>query len=528
MALNINYQGGVFDESGNQIDCYFQAFSTNIGKWSDLRQTEYGQYNVNFGDGDLNTQSGSVSVGDVLMVAFWTGDQSRNNQLQLFSVVAFVYNGVDSTVQDIELRAPISPACSFSYSSTGTVDVTTSVSSRASTTYQWTYSGATLYQRNNWYGQTVFGFLDIATDEFDFGDGYSATTSHSYSTSGVFTIHHYVESTYGLSSTCQSDINIYYPSPSSDIVFSPSSPILGESISIENTTEDVYGRVTSIEYYFDGAFIYDGQELIYNYDKVLDVFGTHNAQVKVFWNDGFYDKTYTRTEYVSMENQPPTVTLTTSEDANSPGKFIATAVAEDIDGTISDICWELYYEGESSGLPHPYFKCEEATTPEYKRIYSICDVSLTTLGAIFAIPGNYKYIVTVKDNMGATATDVNEFAVTTVCDGVLGECPPCPDCPDCPDCPEYVPEDCTDRINIAVRELKIKLLEEMEKNNKTIVVQDSRVSGSVDSIMSSGMSGEVDGGDLAGELSGNMGGKVATSRTKGSIGGKIDGEVKGG
>jgi len=123
LALNINFQGNVVNEAGDLLTCKYQAYVPSISTWGNVKETEASQYNINYGDGDLKTQSGSVSNGEVLLIVFWTGDDSRQNALDLFAVVAFIYSGIDNTVQDIQLKPPHLPSCAFEMEENGLVGV---------------------------------------------------------------------------------------------------------------------------------------------------------------------------------------------------------------------------------------------------------------------------------------------------------------------------------------------------------------------------------------------------------------------
>jgi len=392
MALNINYQGNVVNNNGEIIDCKYQAYSSNIDKWSDIRTTEQGQYNVNYGDGDLNTQSGSVSSGDALVIVFWTGGSTRNDEELLFSATVFIYDGNDNTVQDVQLLPPHNPGCDFLLPSIALVEETVSATSRASTTYQWTYSGKTFYQRRNWYGQTIFGFLDIQSDNYDFGNGDTDGNSTQYSSSGDFNVVHTVVSTYGLSSECQKPIRIKYHSPVGGLSFSNNSPII--EVIDENT------------------------DINYSYTTSSDSLGTYYAEQVIYWNDGFDDNSFVYKKAISIANQPPSVNLTVEQDSVRKEIFVANANAADVDGIVSDICWELYYMAANSELPDPFFRCNDTQTSEYKLIYRGCAQDKQTLEMAYSIPGEYRVKVIATDDYGDSAEDFKDITVTEICDSI--------------------------------------------------------------------------------------------------------------
>ena len=522
MALNINYQGDIYDSDENMIDCYFQAFSTNISKWSDIRQSESGQYNVNFGDGDLNTQSGSVRSGDALVVVFWSGGETRNDEHDIFSTIVFVYDGNDNTIQNVQLLGPHNPDCSFTLTSDANIGNTVYATSRASTTYQWTFENKIHYQRKEWYGQTVLGFLDIATDNFDFGDGYSTESTHVYDSAGTYDVYHLVESTYtGFNSTCQLQTKIHYRGPTGELTLSNDNPFLNDTITVFSDTSDIDSRITKIEHFFDTEFIDTNTILDYQYDKNLDVFGSHSVSQKIYWNDYYDDRILVVSKDFSMQNKPPNVSLSISQDDTQLELYTADAAATDDDGYIANICWKLYYKAGTTGFPDPFFKCSEPIEKEYSEIYSECNENKTSQAMVFAIPGEYKLSVTVYDDYGDSASDSKEFLVTDICDGVFGECPPCPDCPDCPE------NDCYNEIRKAVDECIAQYrIESKESGTGIIIVQDGRASNIASGEVSGSVAASIRKEDIVAAISNNIKGSVSTSKTSSTVGGRISGKVK--
>ncbi len=528
-------QGNVYDDSNTSINCKFQAFSTNISRWSEIRDTEYGQFNVNFGDGDLNTQSGSVSIGHVLLVVFWTGGEDKSNEHILFSAVAFSYNGNDNIVQDIQLLPPHSPSCTFNMVSNVNIETQVTATSTASTTIQWEFSGKTFYQRRNWYGQTIFGFLNISYDEFNFGDGYNDVPSNSFSDSGTYSILHLVESTYGLSSECNKEIRVHWRTPTGSILFSDIHPLLGDTIDITADISDIDSRIYNIKHIFDNILINENTNMDFMYSKVLDIFKSYQAKQEIYWNDGFDNLILYKTNNISMQNVPPSVDVEMIQNQIRKEIYTVMSNVSDSDGTISNICWELYYETSTGGLPDPFFKCDNETSdPEYNLIYRKCDPSILEQVMVFAILGKYKIVVTATDNFGDSTTDTMEFIVEDSCissSATPDDCPECPDvieCPECPECPEQDCDKLDDAIRIAIEDYKRTHPESIEKEVQLIVVQDGRAAGSV----SGEIEGQIDGNIKQVKIIGNMDtsieGTVAGGSMSGTVGGAISGRIKSG
>ena len=69
VALNITFAGNIIDSENNSINddsVKYQAYfkktnaSSSSNKWNNPRISEYGQYSLNLGDGDLLTQDGKI------------------------------------------------------------------------------------------------------------------------------------------------------------------------------------------------------------------------------------------------------------------------------------------------------------------------------------------------------------------------------------------------------------------------------------------------------------------------------------
>ena len=531
MALNINFQGNVFDENGTEINCKYMAFSDNISKWGDARDTEFNQYNVNFGDGDLNTQAGSVSIGDVILVLFWRDAATKDEQLTDFAMVRFIYDSTDSVVQNIQLKPPHAPSCSFGLVSNGLVGENITATSYATSITQWNFESITHYQRKDWYGQTIFGFLDIARDEFNFNSGYSSIGSNTYNSHGDYLVLHQVENTYSLLSECQKEIRIKYRSPVGGLYFLQELPLTGDNIDIVAAIQDIDSRITAISHIFDSEVLYANTNLLHEYSVDLIEYGEYYAEQTIFWNDGFDDNILNYSKQLVMGNRPPDVSVIASSNPDTDGLFRAHTSVTDADGTIANICWKLFYEGESEGLPHPYFRCVEPESLSYNEIYTFCDVNRSSMDLLFAIPGKYKIEVTATDDLGANGVGFTEFIVTDVCDGVIAPCEECPDCPpveDCPDCPEVPIADCSDAIELAIENYKRELESRVtiDESPKLIVVQDGRASGSASGTVGGEISGDIQVSDIIATMDNSLSGEVSGGSTSGNIGGCITGTVK--
>jgi hypothetical protein len=490
VALNINYQGDVTNSNGDDTNCKYQAFVPSINKWSNVRDTEDFQYNVNFGDGDLKTQSGSVVNGEVILVAFWSGADTRNVELNQFSVIKFTYSGVDSTVQNVQILPPHMPSCSFGLQDDGYVGVAVSASSYASLVYQWEHSGHLHFQRKTWHSGTIFDFLSIIDDKFLFDTEYSTHTSFTYTSSGDYTVSHRVINSYDLQAVCEKPIRIKYGQPSPTISFSPNPLLIGDDLTVTDTVIDTYTRITSIEHIFDGASIETNTDSPFVYVEHITVYKNYVARMAIHWNDGFDDQVLTISASPTMLNQPPEITLTVTEDNSVSGLQQAVITTFDHEGDVVSVTWQIEYLNTGSNLPDPYFICNSDTEGDvFVNIYTqSMEPRITDLDLLFAIQGTYRITVTAFDEEGLSASASQTIVVDEVC--------------------LTSASDCDELIDAAIeayeREHQLRLVELQaeETQCRVVIVQD----GLADSTGVGKVYGEFEGKEIKGIATGSESG----------------------
>ena len=419
MALNINYQGGVYNDLNEEITCFYQAFVPSINRWGTIRETEESQFNINYGDGDLKGQSGSVSNGETILIAFWIGAATRSEELNSFSVLAFSYSGSDSTVQNAQILSPHSPSCSFGLATEGKVGQAVTANSYASLTYQWTFQGKAHYQRPSWYGGSVFAYLSILDDSFRFTDDFQSSNTHTYTTHGDYTVFHRVINSYNMQSVCQKNIRIRYRTPIGGILFSPQNLVIGDPIGVAATIQDIDSRITSINHMFDGSTEEINTDIDFVYAKTLTIFRPYIARQEIHWNDGFQDLIVIKQASPTMVNQPPLIDLTVfkTEEDGLEGLHKAIVQASDREGPVVKLVWKIFFLDTNSILPNPYFRCiDDGLNDTFNEIYSD-ETPVTTImkDLLFAIKGVYKIDVTAYDEQGLYSTDSQTITVDEVC-----------------------------------------------------------------------------------------------------------------
>ena len=120
MALNITFAGNIIDSENNPINddsVKYQAYfkktnaSSSNNKWNNARTSEYGQYSLNLGDGDLLTQDGKVSNNDKLIILFWREKKEVKESASLseWCFVETTLNGSEVYLANIKLSKSIKP-----------------------------------------------------------------------------------------------------------------------------------------------------------------------------------------------------------------------------------------------------------------------------------------------------------------------------------------------------------------------------------------------------------------------------------
>lgn len=424
-ALNINFQGNIFGATGDRISASYQVYSHSIGKWSEVRQSDQQQYNFNFGDGDLNTQDGTVLLGDKITVAFWEVGKNRDEELALFSAITFVYEGEFSTVQDVQLLPDPPIVCGWDAPLTTLINTDFTVTLEPSLHREWEFDGGTMVQDRIIEDTVIFPFLTVTLEQVDFEDGFANDLTHSYSTMGERTVTARFASAYGKEAQCEKTIFAVYPPPTGEISITNEPLKTFDTAIIETLIQDPNSTVESIEYFVDETFIEDGTALANTYEcKVMGI-GTYTAHYLITWDNGQTASTLDVSTMFEVENTPPTIQLFHQVSPTMDYTHNFSALVGDLEDASSSlpVKWEIYYLSTSTSFPTPFFgTCEEsALGQEYYLIYAS-----DSIGRDISIPfsqiGLYRIVATTVDSGGLSAEASIELSVTEVC-SIENTCP---------------------------------------------------------------------------------------------------------
>lgn len=421
MALNLGFNGFVYDHDNNPVDCKFQAHFVRQGTWNSIRSTASQYFSCNAGDGDALTQEGEVKTNDVILLAFWVGDgsngstsDSRDTLFDEFGVVAITHDGVSSAYNfNVQLQPKTPPVISWTHPTVWTINNTITLTNNSSDSHNWSYEGKTFHHRRTYYGVNVFNKVDVLDSLYNWGEGEADTTSTNniYENIGVYTTHIETTNQWGLSSEDDSSVTIKYNTPTLGSYFTPNgvNPVVrttGSSVAISTIT-DIDNRITNIDYscivrnrdnYAEiSNTVIDTNTIIdYEYDVNIELLQRHFAKQTVYWNDGFDDLIISGENELPITNWKPEVDFSIVEQDSLLVDFIP--LATDLDGVIVEYRWKIYSEIPFQDGTYTLAKEEVVTTSD-------------TLHVTFSSMGNYRAELAVIDDYGDSSVVYKDFTL---------------------------------------------------------------------------------------------------------------------
>jgi len=435
MGLNVGFNGNVYDENGNAINCKYQVHYVTQNVWNDVRDTDSEYYSANAGDNDSLTQDGTLNAGDVIILTFWQGDgsggatsESRDGIFDRFAVHAITYDGSESTYTiDVQLQPKVKPTIKWNIPSEGTINRDITADNDSYDWMTWDYNDHSFFHRKTYYGVTIFDSVGNLTTEYDWNDdndnvdGYESNNVHQYTAIGDYSPTIHVTNAWNLDDTNSKNIRIKYNVPIGDITFDPDGVTTlihtteTDTITAGITDED--NRITNIEHHWivrdrdDNSLISDdtvdtNTTLDYSYDKTIEVLQLHYGTQVISWNDGFDDQQFTYSKELHITNWLPLVNFSLSVISDKTIKFIPNC--SDIDGTIEKYRWELY-------VLVPF------SDGEFTLAKTILDVDGDEQTIDFDSEGHYRMVLTATDDYGESASFEKEFDITCSGDGTCSD-----------------------------------------------------------------------------------------------------------
>ena len=384
---DITFTGKMYDENGVLINGTVEGFTSPQNKWSGAKASQLNEYTINVGDGDWLTNDGSIAENEVVLLKF-VSDSG-------IAVISHTITNADIStrlvVQDVQLLPIQAPSCGLNLAITGTVNNIVTATNTSSDQYQWEYAGKTHHQRYDWYGTVVFPEIGIASVEYDFGDGYSASNTYVWDTIGTYTVSSKTTNKNGQIRICTKEIVIGYNAPTGCVQFDKGTYILNDTVIVTGCITDVDNRIIGIDHIWEEVITDTNLIKDYVYSKVLAEVKTYTAKQIIRWNNGFEDKVVEFTRPLSMANQPPVVDITVTEGVDT---YTFNSNAVDPEGMLSRVDWVVYTcKQEIMGDTGP---CDWVEV--YRTTGEIIELSVGKTG-------NYKIVATAYDNLNATGTD---------------------------------------------------------------------------------------------------------------------------
>jgi len=444
MALDVQYSGNIVNQNGTAIDCNYKLWVVGQDVWSNIRDSsaDNQKYNINLGDGDILTQSGSVANGETIIIVFETTEASVFDRK--FAMYETTYDGGSTYIQDVQLKpvqlpnvnglwylnSPTDGNTTFNNAADGDVPTyigrineAISAVTNFNDEQSWDYSGATMKQVLSAYGTDIFNDrLGIASIEFDWdeSDTFVTDTSHTFTVISqtdadqAQEVEVKVTNEAGLVVNNVLKLQVRYNSPVPDVTWDPTNPSVQDTFTVTGAVTDVDGRVTAISWKFDGTEVANNTTLDYSWTQDLGSTyqPTHTVNADTSWNDGFNDFTIVHQETVEMTNLAPSFTLTEEvigdPEANDI-KFTPTGLTDpDGDDAQLELKWKIEYKTPFDNT--------------YKVVYNPgypATADLDPKEWIFGEGGDYRITATAKDQYGLEFSQFIEksFASGADCTG---------------------------------------------------------------------------------------------------------------
>jgi hypothetical protein len=453
MALYKQISGNVVDENGDVLtDVNFKGYHVPTDTWSDVYNTStLTQYNINLGDSLWLTQDGTVENNDEVLIFLETTEADPKDRR--FGAFDLVLTSQDNYIRNVMLKPVQNPNVETLWSLSSVKEGTTSVvinidsvdtdvlfarmndvinvTENFNNNHHWTHDGTDMYHLENKFGQNLFNDrIGIDTKEYDWTENDNFVLDdedyiYSYispSTPGYNEVEVRVTNLKGMSVNDKLYVQIRYNVPTPDLEWSPASPSVNDTTTINGAIVDTDSRITSIKYYFDSNLVSANTNVDYSW---VQDFGSlyqalHNTSVEIFWNDGFEDKALTYDENIPMTNLPPVFTLREEElgaaEENRSKYHIDTPSDPDGDYEKLNARWKIYYK---TPLDNTFKLVYDAGYPAEIVIHEGNNNNLDPKEWVFTNSGEYKIEVTLRDefNLETTQEVISTFISSSECTG---------------------------------------------------------------------------------------------------------------
>lgn len=389
MALNIGFSGKIYDTTNSLIDAYTYGFISPQNKWSSSYTSQYETYSLNLGDGGWLTQTGTIQVGNNVILKFKSIDGAKLGCFLTTLTSSALY------IKNIQLKQIQNPTVSVVCPSETSVNTQIHAIVTSSDEYQWNYNGITMYHKISWYGTNIFNNeLGIVKTEYNWGDGYTENSNYSYLTTGEKTLVVRVTNKAGLQSTASANILVLYNAPEGGIELSNNMPYKNDVITITATISDPNSKILYIEHYFDGVLVATNQDIGFSYIENINEIKQIEIKQKIYWFDGQSTQIVEYIKQLQVLNHPPICSFTYTNEGMTY-KFVPTY--SDIDGEVQKLAWKIDYKIPFLG--------------NYDEILNTNYINKGNYILDFPTGGEYKVTLTAIDDFGAIGSYSDDLKV---------------------------------------------------------------------------------------------------------------------
>jgi len=338
MALNVTFDGFCYleDSSLSNLNVYYQGLfypngtASSLTTWNDVRTVENtGYYNINLGDSDWLTQTGTALNNARVIIVFWKGSSTdRNSDCPLmdeWGAFEITLDGSSVYTNQTQVKSNICPNLVWSLTDNGLVDVSYTATNNSYDNHYWDFMGTEMNHWRTRYGQNINLVNTVDNTDYDWDDGNqdnnlpgTSNASHIWTSSGDYTVEIVIEDDCGCTVTGTDTIRIKNNPPVPNIVMTPAVPDPNEPVSFDYTGTDVDDTIVDIEWTINDSGIYGNTNTTTTVNRddnvphtaglgtdwcgesaAAEAFtnpGSHQVSIVITWWDGFVNQTMNYSE----------------------------------------------------------------------------------------------------------------------------------------------------------------------------------------------------------------------------------------
>lgn len=410
--INVTITGNTYD---NEIltDCFYDIYYVRQNILVENLKTELNQFNFNIGDSLHLTQNGDLKENDIILIRFNKSSNLLNYQ-DKFCSTAIIYNNESLIVRNIQLKNLNLPNCNFNLENE-VINKEIYLNIDRSLDNSWIFEGNTMYQREFLYGYNIFPNLRIQDTQiqYNFDGTWVSNNSYMYNSIGIKSILYKIDFGFNILE-CQKNIKVAYNQPNINYNI-PNDLKINEETLININISDIDNTIKNIKHYLNNVLIYEGTDLNYNYNIILEGIN-YNYRTEIYYNNGFEDEILIETGNFKVQNQKPEINPEIEYINSSKNNIKIIPNAIDPENDLNYVQYKIYIRKETI--------FEESNNLDFTWVYldtlesNILDMSVFV---DFYKSGNFKIEVQAFDK-GGLKSDIKELYIDIECKTGKDQC----------------------------------------------------------------------------------------------------------